>query len=1084
MLNNVRGYKSKAMMIKRIVSEEEPVIVALVETKLDKEEGVDIPGYEVSRVDRDKDGGGVLLAYKKCMDSIIIETSELKLYNAEILWKKVNNGKVKIKIGVIYMPQECRTTLLKLKEIYRKIEKEISDAREKGEKIIIMGDLNCKVGTIIEGNTEEITKGGRLLLKLVKKYRLKIVNAETSCQGLWTRIEGTCKSILDYIIVFEDDLDLVRTMEIDEGKDITPYYVEKVGGKETRTYTDHCMMTINMNISMGIQKSKTYAYVLDKEGIERFQKRLKEEKVSKIIEKGDIRESYKIWSDKVLQIRSGCCKRIKIKKRWKVCRILTKAKKSITKELKTARDKERIKDLKERREILCKQIEQEEQKKENARLNKIVAEVKKAGGINSNTFWEVRKRLCGNKGVRPHAMKNKEGVLCEEADEIKQIHKEWFQELLETKEGTTEGEKRSEEIVNLVWESMKAIAKQQPSRVTTKEEVETIVKKLDPKKAKDSESWKNSVIKDGGEEMIESLTKISNQVDDQKLIPREWQKMGIKTIPKPGEKFVMENKRGLFMTNNVSKVYERTVKGRNDDQFREGITEWHAGGVTERAPIDITMTMLAIIEQNKYLKRNTYLVFTDAEKCFDKLWLLDGICELWRCGTDVRDCIMIKKLNENAEIVVKTPVGDTEPFNLLDIVRQGSVYGPQICISSMDKINILGKDVGTFYAPDLLLKAGVFIDDVTAGGGINTANNIIYNCSLMEEKKKMTFNNKEGKTEYMVIGNFNEEERTVSQKVKKGVINRVKEHKMLGTWVDETGNYGINIWKKKEKLSYMIGVVKMQASPRALGIFAIGARLKLAEILVVSSILFNIEAFPVIKATEIKELDSVQLLILTSILELPKTTPYFALLMEVGWWPIKARISYKKLMLFHNIMRSHKRRVLKKLLLAQERENRETTWLAGVRKEMERYNIELDVMVTQKSAWKKHAKKNINMEVEKEIRVKCKESKKARIVKDDGYERKSYMDGEIDLTMAKKILRTRLNMCRLPGNYKGNGSGICTLCEEEEGSTEHYFDCKYTSSLAKVWGVTTNDLRSHDVSKMKDVARFIDNVEILINPEV
>ena len=65
-------------------------------------------------------------------------------------------------------------------------------------------------------------------------------------------------------------------------------------------------------------------------------------------------------------------------------------------------------------------------------------------------------------------------------------------------------------------------------------------------------------------------------------------------------------------------------------------------------------------------------------------------------------------------------------------------------------------------------------------------------------------------------------------------------------------------------------------------------------------------------------------------------------------------------MLFHNIMRSDKRRVLRKLLLAQEKENRETTWLASVRKEMERYRIKLDVMNTEKSAWKGHAKKNIN----------------------------------------------------------------------------------------------------------------------------
>ena len=100
-------------MIKRIIGEEEPVLVALVETKLNKNDKVEIPGYEEPlRVDRDEDGGGVLLTYKKCLTNIVIGTTEVRLHNAEMLWAKMDNGKVKFKIGVIYMPQESRTTLL------------------------------------------------------------------------------------------------------------------------------------------------------------------------------------------------------------------------------------------------------------------------------------------------------------------------------------------------------------------------------------------------------------------------------------------------------------------------------------------------------------------------------------------------------------------------------------------------------------------------------------------------------------------------------------------------------------------------------------------------------------------------------------------------------------------------------------------------------------------------------------------------------------------------------------------------------------------------------------------------------------
>ena len=494
-------------------------------------------------------------------------------------------------------------------------------------------------------------------------------------------------------------------------------------------------------------------------------------------------------------------------------------------------------------------------------------------------------------------------------------------------------------------------------------------------------------------------------------------------------------------------------------------------------------TANSIIEQNKYLKSNTYLVFTDAEKCFDKLWLKDGIFELWRCGTDIRDCCMIKRMNEYAEIVVKTPVGDTEPFCIEDIVRQGTVYGPQICIASMDKINIIGKDLTTYYGPNLVLEASIFIDDVTGMGGVSVANKLIYNCNIMEEKKKMTFNNREGKTEYMIIGKGRDEIRSVTTTVKKGHIPRVKEHKLVGSWINEEGRYGINIGKRTEKLQYMISSIKRRASPKKIGVYAVEARLRLAEVVIIPSILHNAEGFPTYKEEEIKQLESVQLKILTGILEMPQSTPYCALLMEVGWWTMRARLAYKKMMLYHNIVRSDKRRTIQKILNVQEKEARKTTWLNSVIVEIEKYNITLDPKESLKSTWKKEIKRKITEKVEKEIREKCMNSTKSRLVKEDGYGKKEYLLGKMSLAEVKKIMAVRMNMSKIPGNYKGKEGAMCPLCLSGEGQTEHYFECKMVHRLKKIWDVNQNDLSSMEVKKMKDVANFMEKVEVMIEPK-
>ena len=56
------------------------------------------------------------------------------------------------------MPQESRTNLSTLKEIYKEIEVEIDKANKNGESTLILGDFNCKVGNYIKNNKEEVTK--------------------------------------------------------------------------------------------------------------------------------------------------------------------------------------------------------------------------------------------------------------------------------------------------------------------------------------------------------------------------------------------------------------------------------------------------------------------------------------------------------------------------------------------------------------------------------------------------------------------------------------------------------------------------------------------------------------------------------------------------------------------------------------------------------------------------------------------------------------------------------------------------------------------------------------------------------------
>ena len=139
----------------------------------------------------------------------------------------MNNQKISIKLGVIYAPQENVIPVRELKKMYESITKEIQEAREHKQQVIVIGDFNAKVGTAIQGNKETITKGGRLLLKMTQKENMSLVNADKHRRkGLWTREQGKGKSVIDYVMTNIEYLNSIKEMIIDETKKYTTYRLD------------------------------------------------------------------------------------------------------------------------------------------------------------------------------------------------------------------------------------------------------------------------------------------------------------------------------------------------------------------------------------------------------------------------------------------------------------------------------------------------------------------------------------------------------------------------------------------------------------------------------------------------------------------------------------------------------------------------------------------------------------------------------------------------------------------------------------------------------------------------------------------
>ena len=66
----------------------------------------------------------------------------------------------------------------------------------------------------------------------------------------------------------------------------------------------------------------------------------------------------------------------------------------------------------------------------------------------------------------------------------------------------------------------------------------------------------------------------------------------------------------------------------------------------------------------------------DIHKCFDEMWYAETHNDLYDVKVQDNKFALIAKLDEEANVIVRTPCGPTDEFKLNELVMQGSVFGP------------------------------------------------------------------------------------------------------------------------------------------------------------------------------------------------------------------------------------------------------------------------------------------------------------------------------------------------------------------------------------------------------------------------
>ena len=136
------------------------------------------------------------------------------------------------------------------------LEIEIEKATLAGKSIIIEMDANSKVGKdVIPGDpSEKASENGKLFLEILDQHsNLHLVNSTNLCKGLITRSRTANnieeKSIIDFVIVSDELLPVIKEMIIDEEGKYSLSRIRKEKGKTIVTDSDHHTIISELDIS-------------------------------------------------------------------------------------------------------------------------------------------------------------------------------------------------------------------------------------------------------------------------------------------------------------------------------------------------------------------------------------------------------------------------------------------------------------------------------------------------------------------------------------------------------------------------------------------------------------------------------------------------------------------------------------------------------------------------------------------------------------------------------------------------------------------------------------------------------------------
>jgi exonuclease III len=1107
---NARGIRGKLTSLKIALKETKTDIALLNETHLKPTEKINIPGYVTVTKNREGKGwGGLAILVKGDLASnVSIIQGPVE---EEHIWARVDTQPPTF-ICCFYGKQECDPED-QVQAGMDALSRDINQLKQQGE-IVILGDFNSKIGHP-EGAT---SRNGHILEDLVNQNSLTIINTTAKCTGVWTRMDTsnpTKRSVLDYVLASPHIANQVKGMVIDEEHHI------KLKGKTKKS--DHNSITVRIEVPPPPKHPKpdTFKWRIN----DNTDWKAYEDECEKAFTH-DTQITYEEWAGKVLLAAHktiGSRKNSKSKRQGESTRTkqARKNKKAAKHKLNnhqgnneapstSTRDQDPSCSREQAKEDYTRakdELEESANQDEADRITKIIQKIADTGGVNSKTFWNMKRNTQKN-GEDLTCFKKDNNEYVYQPEELKEYVAHYYEELYRndtTRFGnSTHTEVIEQQITDLVQDRNH---KQSPlNKPFIMDELESVISKLPKGKSAGPNRVCYELVTHGGHNLKTTLLTICNNIVDNEIIPQEWQHSSMVMLPK-GKKDPerIENKRGISLADCTCKVFERLILNRIDPVLP--FTEAQAGSRKGRSTTDQIFILKSVIEHRKARHLPTYLAFLDLHKAYDLIWKAAILNTLWEGGVRGKIWRIMRELNDNLTAMIDTRFGPTRSIEITGSIRQGGVLSGIEFAALVDRCetDLQNAGLGVNHGEDRIASLLLMDDIVLVAESAGQLQEMLEVLDNFAKEWHLTFSQTKSKV-MIVKPSPPSTSNTITSRAPIGpnkwklgelILKETDSYTYLGEVITSDSGFGPQLKHLRQKMYAHTNRILATGSDEVLSRIKMSTFLELHEKCLLPALLYNSETW-ILSANDINMLNTLQTQAFQKYMKTPNSTPKLAYYAELGIYPLYTQVQIRQLMYLHKLLNRtgrasealHTESLSTGTQNPSRRPNQPKSWFNHITSMLNRYGLPTRFTTIEhipKSRWKTMVEKSVKNQYNTEFYQAASASTKMTgiISTKQTPNRESYIT-TLGRKKASAIFRLRARCTRAETNQCRNTAlPVCSRCENGLASDLHYFsECDMTRAERTIHGVSNLDMLYHpkpDLATLEKYASFAIEIGLVVN---